>query len=90
MPRSSMVSGDFSEIVEKRASCTSAQFVTHLEGQVTKLDELGWSKNNTAMRRGVLTDENGRSLRITYMSQIAEEFQAEARLSVIEEAKGNG
>lgn len=80
MPRSSMVSGDFNEVVES-TSRTSAQFVTHLQGHVTKLDELSWSKNNTAMRCGVLTDENGRSLHVTYMSQIAEEFQAEAGLS---------
>lgn len=75
-PHSSMVHRDFNEVLNLRATC-QGQYVTHLAGQVTKLEELSWSKNNTAMRRCVVTDESGRSLQMTTMSQIAEDFQAE-------------
>ena len=66
----------FSEVLEKRAS--GSPCVVHLRAQLTQLRELTWPKSNSAMRRGVLTDEDGRSLHVTFMSQIAEDLQVEA------------
>ena len=76
IPRSSMVVEKFSEVLEKRAS--GSPCVVHLRAQLTQLRELTWPKSNSAMRRGVLTDEDGRSLHVTFMSQIAEDLQVEA------------
>ena len=76
IPHSSMVVEKFSEVLEKRAS--GSLCVVHLRAQLTQLHELTWSKSNSAMRRGVLTDEDGRSLHVTFMSQIAEDLQVEA------------
>lgn len=75
IPHSSMVVEKFSEVLEKRESCSLC--VAHLRAQLTQLHELTWSKSNSAMRRGVLTDEDGRSLHVTFMSQIAEDLQVE-------------
>ena len=75
VPHSSMVMENFGEVLEKRGTCSP--YVVHLRAQLTKLDELTWSKKNSAMRRGVLTDADGRSLHVMFMAQVAEELQAE-------------
>ena len=74
-PHSSTVMDSFSEVMEQRG--TNLQQVVHLKAQLTKINDVAWTKSNSAMRCGVLTDESGRSLHVTFMAQIAEDFQAE-------------
>ena len=45
VPHSSMVMENFGEVLEKRGTCSP--YVVHLRAQLTKLDELTWSKKNS-------------------------------------------